>query len=134
MGITSKTIAPFVAAAFSVEGEYSEFEKEAVAGLAEDLELKDLEKEVAAAFKKIESLEDEDFDNYLAEAANGVKASEKEAVLLVTLDVLAADGVITSDEIENYFAFAEVLGVADDKASEIFDEYVENTEDLEIEA
>ena len=117
MGITSKTIAPFVAAAFSVEGEYSEFEKE-----------------VAAAFKKIESLEDEDFDNYLAEAAKGVKASEKEAVLLVTLDVLAADGVITSDEIENYFAFAEVLGVADDKASEIFDEYVENTEDLEIEA
>ena len=63
MGITSKTIAPFVAAAFSVEGEYSEFEKEVVAGLAEDLELKDLEKEVAAAFKKIESLEDEDFDN-----------------------------------------------------------------------
>ena len=101
MGITSKTIAPFVAAAFSVEGEYSEFEKEVVAGLAEDLELKDLEKEVAAAFKKIESLEDEDFDNYLAEAAKGVKASEKEAVLLVTLDVLAADGVITSDEIEN---------------------------------
>ena len=133
MGITSKTIAPFVAAAFSVEGEYSEFEKEVVAGLAEDLELKDLEKEVAAAFKKIESLEDEDFDNYLAEAAKGVKAS-KEAVLLVTLDVLAADSVITSDEIENYFAFAEVLGVADDKASEIFDEYVENTEDLEIEA
>ena len=34
MGITSKTIAPFVAAAFSVEGEYSEFEKEVVAGLA----------------------------------------------------------------------------------------------------
>ena len=76
MGITSKTIAPFVVAAFSVEGEYSEFEKEVVAGLAEDLELKDLEKEVAAAFKKIESLEDEDFDNYLANAAKDVKASE----------------------------------------------------------
>ena len=129
MGITSKTIAPFVAAAFSAEGEYGEFEKEVVAGLAEDLELKGLDKEVEAAFKKIEY-----FDNYLADAAKGVKASEKEAVLLVTLDVLAADGVITSDEIENYFAFAEVLGVADDKASEIFDEYVENTEDLEIEA
>ena len=134
MGVTSKTIAPFIAAAFSAEGEYGEFEKEVVAGLAEDLELKGLDKEVESAFKKIESLEDEDFDNYLAEAAKGVKASEREAVLLVTLDVLAADGVITADEMENYFAFAEVLGVADDKASDIFDEYVENTEDLEIEA
>ena len=35
MGIASKTIAPFVAAAFSVEGEYSEFEKEGFAGFAE---------------------------------------------------------------------------------------------------
>ena len=35
---------------------------------------------------------------------------------------------------ENYFAFAEVLGVEEEKASEIFDEYVEDAEDLEIEA
>ena len=42
MGITSKTIAPFVAAAFSVEGEYSEFEKEVVAGLANKRAVNDL--------------------------------------------------------------------------------------------
>ena len=134
MGITSKAIAPFIAAAISVEGAYEEVEKETVEGLAEELGLKDLDKEVEAAFKKIEKLEDDDFDSYLEEAAKKIKASEREAVLLVTLDVLASDGVITADEMENYFAFAEVLGVADDKASEIFDEYVENTEDLEIEA
>ena len=134
MGITSKAIAPFIAAAISVEGAYEEVEKETVEGLAEELGLKDLEKEVEAAFKKIEKLEDDDFDSYLEEAANKIKAPEREAVLLVTLDVLAADGVITSDEMENYFAFAEVLGVADEKASEIFDEYVEDAEDLEIEA
>ncbi len=134
MGIASKAIAPFIAAAISVEGAYEEVEKETVEGLAEELGLKDLEKEVEAAFKKIEKLEDDDFDSYLEEAANKIKAQEREAVLLVTLDVLAADGVITADEMENYFAFAEVLGVADEKASEIFDEYVEDAEDLEIEA
>ena len=134
MGITSKAIAPFIAAAISVEGAYEEVEKETVEGLAEELELKDLGKEVESAFKKIEKLEDDDFDSYLEEAAKKIKASEREAVLLVTLDVLASDGVITADEMENYFAFAEVLGVEEEKASEIFDEYVEDAEDLEIEA
>lgn len=134
MAITSKAIAPFIAAAISVEGAYEEVEKETVEGLAEELELKDLGKEVEAAFKKIEKLEDDDFDSYLEEAAKKIKASEREAVLLVTLDVLASDGVITADEMENYFAFAEVLGVEEEKASEIFDEYVEDAEDLEIEA
>ena len=134
MAITSKAIAPFIAAAISVEGAYEEVEKETVEGLAEELELKDLGKEVESAFKKIEKLEDDDFDSYLEEAAKKIKASEREAVLLVTLDVLASDGVITADEMENYFAFAEVLGVEEEKASEIFDEYVEDAEDLEIEA
>ena len=117
-----------------MEGAYEEVEKETVGGLAEELGLKDLDKEVEAAFKKIEKLEDDDFDSYLEEAAKKIKASEREAVLLVTLDVLASDGVITADEMENYFAFAEVLGVEEEKASEIFDEYVEDAEDLEIEA
>ncbi|WP_277125671.1 cysteine--tRNA ligase [Capnocytophaga gingivalis] len=134
MAITSKAIAPFIAAAISVEGAYEEVEKETVEGLAEELELKDLGKEVESAFKKIEKLEDDDFDSYLEEAAKKIKASEREAVLLVTLDVLASDGVITADEMENYFAFAEVLGVEEEKASEIFDAYVEDAEDLEIEA
>ena len=134
MAITSKAIAPFIAAAISVEGAYEEVEKETGEGLAEELELKDLGKEVESAFKKIEKLEDDDFDSYLEEAAKKIKASEREAVLLVTLDVLASDGVITADEMENYFAFAEVLGVEEEKASEIFDAYVEDAEDLEIEA
>ena len=134
MAITSKAIAPFIAAAISVEGAYEEVEKETVEGLAEELELKDLGKEVESAFKKIEKLEDDDFDSYLEEAAKKIKASEREAVLLVTLDVLASDGVITADEMENYFAFAEVLGVEEEKASEIYAEYVEDAEDLEIEA
>ena len=95
MGITSKTIAPFIAAAISVEGVYEEVEKETVEGLAEELELKDLGKEVEAAFKKIEKLEEDDFDTYLEEAAKNVE---------------------------------------EERASEIFDAYVENAEDLEIEA
>lgn len=102
--------------------------------MAEELELNDLQKEVEAAFKKIEKLSDDDFDAYLEEAAKAVKAGEKEATLLISLQVLASDGVITADEMENYFAFAELLGIDDEKASELFDDFVEEADDLEIEA
>ena len=90
--------------------------------------------EVEAAFKKIEKLSDDDFDAYLEEAAKAVKAGEKEATLLISLQVLASDGVITADEMENYFAFAELLGIDDEKASKLFDDFVEEADDLEIEA
>lgn len=134
MGITSKTIAPFIAAAVTAQGDYDEIAQECVTDLAEELDLKDLQKEVEAALKKIEKLSDDDFETYIDAAAKAVKAPEKEATLLISLQVLASDGVITADEMENYFAFAEVLGVDDDKASELFDEFVEDSEDLEIEA
>ena len=133
MGIKSKTIAPFIAAAATAQGAYDEIAQECVADLAEELEINDLEKEVEAAFKKIEKLSDDDFDAYLEEAAKAVKAGEKEATLL-SLQVLASDGVITADEMENYFAFAELLGIDDEKASGLFDDFVEEADDLEIEA
>ena len=63
-----------------------------------------------------------------------MKAGEKEATLLISLQGLASDGVITADEMENYFAFAELLGIDDEKASELFDDFVEEADDLEIEA
>ena len=124
MGITSKTIAPFIAAAVTAQGDYDEIAQECVTDLAEELDLKDLQKEVEAALKKIEKLSDDDFETYIDAAAKAVKAPEKEATLLISLQVLASDGVITAD----------VLGVDDDKASELFDEFVEDSEDLEIEA
>ena len=48
MGIKTKTIAPFIAAAATAQGAYDEIAQECVADLAEELELKDLEKEVAS--------------------------------------------------------------------------------------
>ena len=88
MGIKTKTIAPFIAAAATAQGAYDEIAQECVADLAEELELNDL----------------------------------------------ASDGVITADEMENYFAFAELLGIDDEKASGLFDDFVEEADDLEIEA
>lgn len=131
MSLNSKMISPFIAACvLAGEGEYGEIEKDCVADLAADLELKDLDEKVSVEFKKVEKMDEDALDEYLETAAKAVK----EGVLLICMNVLASDGVITQDEIENYFSFAEILGVEEERASEIFDEFVDEMDDLEIEA
>lgn len=132
MALTSKIIAPFIGASILAgEGEYDEIVKACVAELAESLELSDLDKTVAKELDKVSKLDDDEFDDYLAKSAKSV--SDTEAVLLICLDVLASDLVISLDEITNYFAFADILGVSEDRASEIFDEFVDAVDDLTIE-
>lgn len=131
MSLNSKMISPFIAACvLAGEGEYGEIEKDCVADLAADLELKDLDEKVSVEFKKVEKMDEDALDEYLETAAKAVK----EGVLLICMNVLASDGVITQDEIENYFSFAEILGVEEERASEIFDDFVDEMDDLEIEA
>ena len=38
---------------------------------------------------------------------------------------MCADAYLGQDEIENYFAFAEILGVEEDRAEELMDEFLE---------
>lgn len=132
MALTSKILAPFIGASILAgEGEYDEIAKACVAELAESLELSDLDKTVAKELDKVSKLGDDEFDDYLAKSAKSV--SDTEAVLLICLDVLASDLVISLDEITNYFAFADILGISEDRASEIFDEFVDAVDDLSIE-
>lgn len=132
MALTSSILAPFIGASvLAGEGEYDEIIKACVAELAESLELFDLDKTVAKELDKLSKLGDDEFDDYLAKSAENI--SDTEAVLLICLDVLASDLVISLDEITNYFAFADILGVSEDRASEIFDEFVDAVDDLTIE-
>lgn len=132
MALTSSILAPFIGASvLAGEGEYDEIVKACVAELAESLELSDLDKTVAKELDKLSKLDDDEFDDCLAKSAENI--SDTEAVLLICLDVLASDLVISLDEITNYFAFADILGVSEDRASEIFDEFVDAVDDLTIE-
>lgn len=132
MALTSKILAPFIGASvLAGEGEYDEIVKACVAELADSLELSDLDKTVDKELDKLSKLGDDEFDDYLIKSAQAI--SDTEAVLLICLDVLASDLVISLDEMANYFAFADILGIPEDRASEIFDEFVDTVDDLTIE-
>lgn len=132
MALTSKILAPFIGASvLAGEGEYDEIVKACVMELADNLELADLDDVVIKELDKLTKLRDDEFDEYLTQSAQTV--SDKEAVLLICLDVLASDLVVSVDEMANYFAFADILGVSEDRASEIFDDFVDAVDDLTIE-
>lgn len=132
MALNTKLIAPFIGASvLAGEGEYDEIVKACVTELAEALELNDLDNIVSQEVTTLAQMDDDQFNDYLSQSAE--KIVDKEAVLAICLDVLASDLVISIDEMANYFAFADILGISEERASEIFDDFVEAMDDLVIE-
>jgi uncharacterized tellurite resistance protein B-like protein len=133
MKTESKVLATFLAAAVWADGEYNEFEQELVGEIGEELGIKSLKADLETAIALVENLSEDDLDVALKDAAKKVNASEKEGILVLCLQMLCADAFLSTDEIENFFAFADILGVDEDAAENILDEYVNEEEDLIIE-
>ena len=129
----SKVLASFIAAAIWADGEYNEFEKEFIAELGDGLGIKDFEKVLESEIVAVESMSEDDLADYLEKNAEGVNAKEKEGVLAICLQALCADAFLSQDEIENFFAFADILGVDEDAAQDILDEFIDEEDDLIIE-
>jgi uncharacterized tellurite resistance protein B-like protein len=133
MKTKSKVLSSFLAAAVWADGEYDEFEKEFVAEVSEELGAKTLTFDLNDAIKETEKMSEDELSSYLENAAKQVDAEEKEGVLTLCLQLMCADAFLATTEVENFFAFAEFLGVDEETASTILDEFVEEEEDLIIE-
>ena len=133
MKTNSKALASFLAAAVWADGEYCEFEQSLVADMGELLDAKTLTKDLEEAIAATENMSGEELTAHLEEAAKKVDATEKEGVLTLCLQMLCSDAFLSSDEVENYFTFAELLGVDEDDAQAILDVFIDEEEDLIIE-
>lgn len=133
MKTSSKTLSSFLSAAVWADGEYDEFEKEFVAQVGEILEVKTLCSDLESAIKATEKMTEDELSSCLEEAAKQVDPEEKEGVLTLCLQMMCADAFLANDEVENFFAFAEILGVDESTASSILDEFIDEEEDLIIE-
>ena len=133
MKTKSKVLASFLAAAVWADGEYDEFEQQFTAELAEELGVKSLEKDLNEAISSTANLSEDMLADLLEKEAKNVDREEKEGILMLCLQMMSADAFLGSDEIENYFSFAEILGVDEDAAEAMLDEYIEEEEDLIVE-
>lgn len=128
-----KIFASFLAAAVWADGEFDENEKDFLVELEEEMELKDLVADVDALVKEYENLGGEQLTDVLTEAAAKVDKDEREGVLSFTLQLMCADAYLGQDEVDNYFAFAEILEVDEDTAEGLMNELLEDEEDLIVE-
>lgn len=133
MDIKTDVLSKFIAAAIWADGDYSEVEKDFLKEIATDLELEDLEEKTSTEIEKIESINEEGLANYIEAAAKEVKEDQRELILYICLQFLCIDDVLSSDEIFNYYEFAELLNINEEKANDILDEFVEENEELVIE-
>lgn len=133
MKTNSKALASFLAAAVWADGEYCEFEQSLVADMGDLLDAKTLTQDLEAAIAATENMSGDELTAYLEEAAKQVDATEKEGILTLCLQMLCSDVFLSSDEVENFFAFAELLGVDEDDAQAILDVFIDEEEDLIIE-
>lgn len=128
-----RTFAAFLAAAVWADGEYDENEKQFLFDLGADMELPTIPVVVEKEIKATEKMTEEEINSHLEKAAKHVFKGEEEGVLTLVLHMLCADAVLTQDEIENFMAFADILGVDEERAGAILDEFVDEEEDLIIE-
>ena len=133
MKTNSKALASFLAAAVWADGEYCEFEQSLVADMGELLDAKTLTQDLEAAIAATENMSGEELTAQLEEAAKQVDVTEKEGILTLCLQMLCSDAFLSSDEVENFFTFAELLGVDEDDAQAILDVFIDEEEDLIIE-
>lgn len=133
MKTNSKALASFLAAAVWADGEYCEFEQSLVADMGDLLDAKTLTQDLEAAIAATENMSGEELTAHLEEAAKKVDTTEKEGILTLCLQMLCSDAFLSSDEVENYFTFAELLGVDEDDAQAILDVFIDEEEDLIIE-
>ena len=54
-------------------------------------------------------------------------------MMSLCLQLMCADAFLSTDEVENFFAFADVLDIDEDAAQALLDEFVDEEEDLIIE-
>jgi uncharacterized tellurite resistance protein B-like protein len=133
MKTNSKVLASFLAAAVWADGEYNEYEKELVAEIGEVLEVSTLSKDLETAIAATENISEEELSSVLEAASKEVNKQEKEGVLTLCLQMLCADAYLSEEEVENFFAFADILGIEDETAQTILDEFINEEEDLIIE-
>ncbi|MBQ6772040.1 MAG: hypothetical protein IJP44_13830 [Bacteroidales bacterium] len=128
-----RTFAAFLAAAVWADGEYDKSEKAYLFDLAEDMELPTIPVVVEKEIKATENMTEEEINEHLEKAAKHVFKGEEEGVLTLCLHMLCANAVLSQDEVDNFIAFAEILGVDEERANTILDEFVNEEEDLIVE-
>ncbi len=128
------SLAALLSAAVWADGEYVEAEKEAVAEVADALEIapEELEAAVSAEVSKISGMDEEALSEYLLDAGEAVDESEAGIVFEALLQVVLADSELSRSEVSTLLSVAEAIGIEAEDAVLMLADMVKTEEDIEI--
>lgn len=128
------SLAALLSAAVWADGEYVEAEKEAVAEVADALEIapEELEAAVSTEVSKISGMDEEALSEYLLDAGEAVDESEAGIVFEALLQVVLADSELSRSEVSTLLSVAEAIGVEVEDAVLMLADMVKTEEDIEI--
>jgi len=113
-----KKLASFFACAIWADEKFDETQREVVDDIAEALEIdpKDLSVALYAAIADVNSMDEEQLNQYLIEAAVDIDEDEALIIFECAIDLVLADKVLMKVEVNNLLTMAEVLGIETEDA------------------
>jgi len=129
------SIASFVATAVWADGVYEDSERQAVNNIASSLEIEasELSAKIETAINAVSGMDETAMAKYLVNAAANVDPIEAEIVFAFSLEIVLADGLLTSDEVELLMVIASALNISDNRAILLIADKVKEEKNLEVE-
>lgn len=130
-----KHIAAIVAASIWADGEYDAAEKIVVEEIADAFELDTAEFSAAveAELAVIESMNEDEVNNYIIEHSAEIEDEEAEMLLQAALQVVIVDGILAEEEVDTILSIASALGIDDARAVLMLADLVKDEPELQIE-
>lgn len=134
MTTPTTTLASLLASAVWADGDYSEVEREAVAEIADalDVNLKELEMNMTAALVEMKHLDEKAATEYAVKHAGKVADEDTGPVFQALMQLVLADGVLTQGEAHNLITLGEALDIEPSMTVLMLCDMVKTEPELEV--
>lgn len=130
MKTETKNVAYFLSAAIWADGDFSEAEHQCLSNIAKDYEMPALEADVESVLSEISTLSGSALTERLAALVPQVDSEEKDGIIALCLQLMGCDNYLAEEEISNFYAIANILGIGEDRAQLLLSELTSDDEAL----
>jgi uncharacterized tellurite resistance protein B-like protein len=134
MNTSVKDLAALMATAIWADGEFDEAEKIVLDTIAEAFEIEEesLQKEVDASLAEVQSMNEDEVNDYLLSHSAEIEDEEAEMIFEALLEIVLCDGELSSEEVDNLMAMASAMGIDDSRAILMLVDMVKEEEDCVV--
>jgi uncharacterized tellurite resistance protein B-like protein len=134
MNTSVKDLAALVATAIWADGEFDEAEKIVLGTIAEAFEIEEvsLQKEVDASLAEVQSMNEDEVNEYLLSHSAEIEDEEAEMIFEALLEIVLCDGELSSEEVDNLMAMSSAMGIDDSRAILMLVDMVKEEDDCVV--